>query len=195
MAVHPHANAFDGAATEYERGRPGYPDALLDWIDSVRPLDASCTVVDLGAGTGKLTRLLVRSTARVIAIEPMAAMREVFTSLLPETELLDGTAEQMPLGSGSVDLVTCGQSFRWFANEAALTEIARVLRPGGELLLVFNGDGEFQGDGELDGPGEASPLRRRLSRDPEGRQRRDRRAKAGDGLARGPPGGVELRAL
>ncbi|HVB04857.1 MAG TPA: class I SAM-dependent methyltransferase [Acidimicrobiales bacterium] len=151
MVVHPHANAFDNAADEYERGRPGYPAALLDWINALRPLDGSSTIVDLGAGTGKLTRLLVGSPARVIAVEPLPAMRETFARVLPGTELIDATAQSMPLEDASVDIVACGQSFRWFATEAALAEIARVLRPGGELLLIFNGNGE------------ASPVQRRLS--------------------------------
>jgi SAM-dependent methyltransferase len=140
VTVHPHANAFDQAAEDYELGRPGYPDALLDWIEARYALGADDTVVDLGAGTGKLTRLLVRSRARVVAVEPMPGMRAVLARLLPGTELVDGTAEAMPLGGGSVRLVACGQSFRWFANAAALTEIGRVLAPAGELLLVFNGE-------------------------------------------------------
>lgn len=140
MTVHPHANAFDQAAEDYELGRPGYPDALLDWIEARYALSAGDTVVDLGAGTGKLTRLLVRSPAHVVAVEPMPQMRVVLARELPDTELVDGTAEAMPLPDRSARLVACGQSFRWFANEAALTEIGRVLDSGGELLLVFNGE-------------------------------------------------------
>lgn len=149
--MHPHANAFDNSAKQYEQGRPGYPRDLLEWIGSRGNLAPGCTVVDLGAGTGKLTRLLVESDARIIAIEPIAAMREEFSRILPETELLDATAETMPLADESVDMVICGQSIRWFATNTALAEIARVLRADGELVITFNR------------PDVSSPLQRRLS--------------------------------
>jgi ubiquinone/menaquinone biosynthesis C-methylase UbiE len=150
MSVHTHANAFDNSAQEYEQGRPGYPYSLLDWINSRGHLTPKSTVVDLGAGTGKLTRLLVESSAKVIAIEPIAAMREQFSLILPEVELLDANAEEIPLPDKSVDIVACGQSIRWFATDAALTEIARVLRSDGELIITFNRSDE------------SSPLQRRL---------------------------------
>ena len=138
MAVHPHAGAFDTFAAEYERGRPGYPRALLDWLAGRGLLEATCTVIDLGAGTGKLTRLLLESAASVIAVEPVSGMREEFARVLPSTEMIDATAEAMPLEDKSADVVVCGQSFKWFATHQALAEIARVLRPDGELVLVFN---------------------------------------------------------
>ena len=138
MAVHPHAGTFDEAAADYELGRPGYPEELLGWIGQWGHLQTGCTVVDLGAGTGKLTRVLVKSDANIIAIEPLEGMRQEFARLLPDTELLDATAEAIPLPDSSVHMVTCGQSFRWFATDEALEEIARVLCPGGELVLAFN---------------------------------------------------------
>lgn len=140
MTVHPHAQVFDAAAEDYELGRPGYPDALLDWIEERHLLDEHATVVDLGAGTGKLTRLLLRGGARVIALEPMPQMRDLLVRNVPEAEIVEGAAERMPLPDAGADVVACGQSFRWFASDEALGEIARILRPGGELLIVFNDD-------------------------------------------------------
>lgn len=140
MTVHPHAATFDRAADDYERGRPGYPDELRAWIESQFPLNTSSNVLDLGAGTGKFTRLLCATPARVVAAEPVSEMRRVLHDLLPDIEVVDTAAAAMPFDDGAFDLVTCGQSFRWFATEEALSEIARVLVPGGVCLLVFNRD-------------------------------------------------------
>jgi SAM-dependent methyltransferase len=96
------------------------------------------TVVDLAAGTGKLTRLLVPSGARVIAVEPLAEMRALLEQAAPSAEVLDATAEALPLEDSSVDAVTVAQAFHWFDAEAALAEIARVVRPGGAVALVWN---------------------------------------------------------
>ena len=125
------AVGFARGADAYERGRPEYP------ADALEPLRLSpdLTVLDLAAGTGKLTRPLAASGARVIAVEPVAEMRAALPS---SVETLDGTAESIPLGDGSVDLVTVGQAFHWFDGDAALAEIHRVLRPGGRLALVWN---------------------------------------------------------
>jgi SAM-dependent methyltransferase len=138
MVVHHQANAFENVATEYERGRPGYPRTILDWLGSRNALSPSSTIVDLAAGTGKLTRVLVESGARVIAVEPLAAMRSEFARILPDVEIVEGTAEAIPLPDHSADLLTCGQAIHWFANETALAEIARVLRDGGEFVLAWN---------------------------------------------------------
>ncbi len=96
------------------------------------------TVVDLAAGTGKLTRQLVPTGATVIAVEPIAEMRAKLEQALPEVETLDGTAEDLPLPDGSADAVTVAQAFHWFDVDPALREIHRVLRPGGELALIWN---------------------------------------------------------
>jgi SAM-dependent methyltransferase len=125
------ATGFSRAAAEYERGRPGYPAAALEPL----ALSPDLVVLDLAAGTGKLTRMLVESGATVIAVEPVAEMR---AELPASVEVLDGTAERIPLGDGSVDLVTVAQAFHWFDGDAALAEIHRVLRPGGRLALVWN---------------------------------------------------------
>jgi ubiquinone/menaquinone biosynthesis C-methylase UbiE len=124
------AEGFSRSAEAYERGRPEYPDAAIEYVvELMRP---GATVLDLAAGTGKLTRPLVAAGLRVVAVEPVAEMR----AALPGA--LDGTAEAIPLGDGSVDAVTVGQAFHWFDGDAALAEIARVLRPGGLLALVWN---------------------------------------------------------
>ena len=95
-------------------------------------------MLDLGAGTGKLTRVLAARYPRVVAVEPLAELREILTARVPEAETLAGAAERIPLGDGEVDAVFAGQAFHWFANDEALREIARVLRPGGVLALLWN---------------------------------------------------------
>jgi SAM-dependent methyltransferase len=119
---------------DYERGRPGYPPQVV-YLPGLPP---SGTVLDLGAGTGKLTRLLASVFFRVMAVEPDDRMRCRLSALCPEAEVLAGNAEQIPLPSASVDAVFAAQSFHWFANERALAEIARVLRPRGALVLMWN---------------------------------------------------------
>ena len=95
-------------------------------------------VLDLAAGTGKLTRLLVPTGAFVVAVEPVEAMRAALTRSLPEVQALAGTAEAIPLPAASIDAVAVGQAFHWFDGDAALAEIHRVLRPGGRLGLIWN---------------------------------------------------------
>ena len=95
-------------------------------------------MLDLAAGTGKLTRLLVPTGAFVVAVEPVEAMRAALTRSLPEVQPLAGTAEAIPLPNASIDAVAVGQAFHWFDGDAALQEIHRVLRPGGRLGLIWN---------------------------------------------------------
>lgn len=132
------ARSFDRAAEEYERTRPDYPPALLDLV----AVTDDAEVLDLGAGTGKLTRVLTRRYARVIAVEPLDGMRAILTRVVPEAEALAGSAERIPLADGAVDAVFAAQAFHWFANDEAIAEIARVLRPGGPLCLVWNAPDE-----------------------------------------------------
>ncbi|HUZ82324.1 MAG TPA: class I SAM-dependent methyltransferase [Gaiellaceae bacterium] len=132
-AIEP-ARSFDRAVAEYERARPGYPAAVLD----VLPLGAGAEVLDLGAGTGKLTRVLVERYRRVIAVEPLDGMRAILDEVVSTAESVAGTAEAIPLPDASVDGVFAAQAFHWFANDEAVAEIARVLRPGGVLALVWN---------------------------------------------------------
>jgi SAM-dependent methyltransferase len=135
MRIDPVAAAGFGSAAEvYERARPSYPGEAIDWLLERTGAGAGDTIVDLGAGTGKLTRLLVPSGARVIAVEPVPEMR----ALIGVGEAIDGTAEEIPLPDGSAALVTVAQAFHWFDHGRALPEIHRVLRPGGALALVWN---------------------------------------------------------
>jgi ubiquinone/menaquinone biosynthesis C-methylase UbiE len=128
------AASFAGVADAYERARPGYPDEAVRWLAGSEPRD----VVDLGAGTGKLTRSLVALGHRVTAVEPLGEMLEQLRAASVEATAVVGSAETIPLPDESVDVVTCAQAFHWFDHERALPEIARVLRPGGRLALVWN---------------------------------------------------------
>jgi ubiquinone/menaquinone biosynthesis C-methylase UbiE len=139
MTVHRAAQAFDRAAGVYDRVRPDYPDEAVDWlVDALRLRDGG-TVVDLAAGTGKLTTaLLARARARVVAVEPAPAMLARLREVAPGAEALEGTAEAIPLPNACAHAVTVAQAFHWFSNERAIAEIHRVLRPGGRLGLVWN---------------------------------------------------------
>ena len=132
------ATAFGGAASEYERGRPSYPPAALDRLADELGLDSGSTVVDLAAGTGKLTRDLAPRFARVIAVEPLDEMRAELRRGLPEVEALAGAAEELPLDERNADAVFVAQAFHWFDGARALAEISRVLRPRGGLGLLWN---------------------------------------------------------
>ena len=126
--------AFAEVASAYERGRPGYPEEAVRWLAGDEPRD----VLDLGAGTGKLTQALVARGHRVTAVEPLGEMRAQLQTVLPDVTALTGNAEAIPVPDASADVVTSAQAFHWFDHGAALPEIARVLRPGGRLALVWN---------------------------------------------------------
>ncbi|HEY3544169.1 MAG TPA: class I SAM-dependent methyltransferase [Gaiellaceae bacterium] len=138
--LHPATRGFT-SAERYERGRPDYPAAAIAAIVSELGLRPGRTVLDLAAGTGKLTRLLVPSGANVLAVEPIREMREKIGG---GVVALAGTAEKIPLTDGFVDAVTVGQAFHWFDADAALREIHRVLRPGGGVALIWNARDERQ---------------------------------------------------
>jgi SAM-dependent methyltransferase len=123
--------AFDPVAEDYERARPGWPDGVTAGVEAA-------TVLDLGAGTGKLTRLLLACYPRVIAVEPTEGMRAVLRREAPGAEVAAGSAEEIPLPDGSVDAVFVAEAFHWFDSAAAAREIARVLRPGGACTVCFN---------------------------------------------------------
>jgi SAM-dependent methyltransferase len=132
--LHPATRGFGRAADAYDRGRPGYPEAAIDWLAERLDLHPGRTVVDLAAGTGKFTHLLVPTGAEVIAVEPIAEMRDRIRG----ARALEGTAEAIPLPDASADALTAAQAFHWFRAAEALAEIRRVLRPGGGLALVWN---------------------------------------------------------
>jgi SAM-dependent methyltransferase len=149
-------SSFGAAAAAYERGRPGYPPEALDWL---LPPGAR-RVLDLAAGTGKLTRLLIARGLDVVAVEPSAGMRAEFARVLPTVPVLAGHAEDIPLDDGAVDAVLVAQAWHWVDLERACAEIARVLTPGGRLGLVWNLRDPADGwvaelERLLDGTGEA----------------------------------------
>jgi SAM-dependent methyltransferase len=129
---------FGNAAQAYARGRPDYPDEMLNWLRRDLEIGPSKTAIDLGAGTGKFTKLLLQTDARIIAVEPVDAMRAELAASLPGVRVIAGTAQSMALSNGTGDAVICAQAFHWFATELALAEIHRVLKPGGRLGLVWN---------------------------------------------------------
>ena len=139
MNLHPSAaRGFGSAAETYERSRPTYPAEAVEWLAGHLRLGPGTTVVDLAAGTGKLTRLLVPTGATVVAVEPIDEMRAQLEAAVPGVVALAGQAERMPLPDAGADAVTVAQAFHWFATEEAVAEIARVLRPGGALGLIWN---------------------------------------------------------
>jgi SAM-dependent methyltransferase len=128
------ARSFGAAADVYERSRPLYPDAAIDWLVP----EGARTVLDLGAGTGKLTRSLTKRGLEVVAVEPLVEMRTGLGWAVPEARILEGTAEEIPLEDDSVDAITVAQAWHWVDPERATAEAARVLRPGGTLGLIWN---------------------------------------------------------
>ena len=132
------AVGFQANADAYERGRPGFPPEVTDALVRACGIGAGSRVVDLAAGTGKLTRALLPSGAAMIAVEPVEGMRRVFAEQLPGVPVIAGTAEAMPLESGSSDAVVASQAFHWFDPVAAPREIHRVLTTGGALGLVWH---------------------------------------------------------
>ncbi len=139
MPVHEvAATGFDSAADAYERARPSYPPDAVAWLTEQLRLGPGRVLVDLAAGTGKLTRLLTSTGAATTAIEPVEGMRRVLAAALPAVPVVAGTAEALPLADRAVDAVTVAQAFHWFDAEAAFVELARVIRPGGGVGLVWN---------------------------------------------------------
>lgn len=132
------AQGFDINAGAYEAARPSYPAEAVAHVVGHGRIGPGSRVLDLAAGTGKLTRLLVPTGAMVTAVEPVAGMRDQLVAAVPGVAVLDGTAEALPLDDGTCDAVTVAQAFHWFDPAAALAEIGRVLRPGGHLFLVWN---------------------------------------------------------
>ncbi len=131
------ARIFGGVVDDYERGRPTYPDEIVDWLAERCGLEGDALVVDLGAGTGKLTRLLTPK-ASVVAIDPDPVMLSTLRRQVPEARAICARAEAIPLSAGSVSAVTAAQCFDWFRLNETLLEIHRILHPGGSLGVLFN---------------------------------------------------------
>jgi SAM-dependent methyltransferase len=141
------AGSFGQVADAYEQGRPRYPEEALGRLAAELGLDGDSTVIDLAAGTGKLTRDLSPLFGRVIAVEPLDEMRARLDEAVPDAEALAGSADAMPLPDAAADAVFVAQAFHWFATHPALAEIARVIRPGGGLALLFNTSPWERGEG------------------------------------------------
>ena len=132
------ARSFETVAAEYERWRPDYPAEALRWAAREFGLAPAARVLDVGAGTGKLTRGLVGLGFDVVAVEPGAPMLDQLRIAVPDVEALEGPAEEIPLAEASVDAAFSGQAFHWFDRERAVPELHRVVRPGGGLALLWN---------------------------------------------------------
>ncbi len=180
------ARSFGRVAREYELGRPSWPPQAIDRPARELELGADSPVLDLGAGTGKLTRLLVERFAQVVAVEPDGAMRRLIPA---EAEVLAGSAEKIPLPDGSLAAFFCAESFHWFDWPRAIGEIVRVLEPGGGLVLMWN-----RPSGGLDSAEWPQEVRDALDRlgEPSPPERRYGSFAWRDALARSPF--VELRS-
>jgi SAM-dependent methyltransferase len=136
LTLHPLAQRFASVADVYDRGRPDYPPAAVGALAAELGLAPGAPVLDLAAGTGKLSRALLAGGLDVVAVEPLAELRGLLAGQLGAERVQHGTAEAIPLADASVDAVTVADAFHWFDRERALAEIRRVLRPGGGLAVV-----------------------------------------------------------
>jgi SAM-dependent methyltransferase len=134
--VHPLAQQFASVADAYERGRPEYPPAAIGALAAELKLAPGASVLDLAAGTGKLSRALLAAGFDLVAVEPLASLRELLAQRIGAERIREGFAERIPLPDRSVDAVTVGDAFHWFDQASALREIRRVLRPGGGLAVI-----------------------------------------------------------
>jgi SAM-dependent methyltransferase len=139
MAVHEVAEeGFGREAETYERVRPSYPSEAVAWLADNLQIGPGRTVLDLAAGTGKLTRLLAPSGATLFAAEPVEGMWRSFVAKVPGVPIVAAVAEALPIGGGSVDAVTVAQAFHWFDADRAFEEFGRVLQPRGRVGLIWN---------------------------------------------------------
>ena len=136
--VSDRARSFESVAAEYERHRPGYPEEALRWAADQLGLDPGARVLDVGAGTGKLTRGLIALGFEVVAVEPGAPMLDQLRTAVPEAEALEAPAESIPLQDETVDAAFAGQAYHWFDRERALPELQRVIKADGGLVLLWN---------------------------------------------------------
>lgn len=135
------SRSFESVATEYERHRPGYPEEALRWAAGRLGLEPGARVLDVGAGTGKLTRGLVAEGFEVVAVEPGAPMLDQLRTAVPEAETLEAPAESIPLPDETVDAAFAGQAYHWFDREQALPELRRGASSGRPVGLSCSGTG------------------------------------------------------
>jgi SAM-dependent methyltransferase len=139
MAVHEvAAQGFGREAATYERVRPSYPADAVAWLAGNLEIGPGRTVVDVAAGTGKFTRLLLPFGATLFAAEPVAGMRDSFVSAVPGVPIVAAVAETLPIADAAIDAVTVAQAFHWFDADRAIDEFGRVLRPGGRVGVIWN---------------------------------------------------------
>lgn len=132
------ARGFGAQAATYDKARPSYPPDAVGWLARELRIERGRRVVDLAAGTGKLTVPLAETGAELIAVEPVTAMRDVLRARVPGVAAVAGVAEALPFASGSIDAVTVAQAFHWFDAARAMAELARVIRVGGRLGVIWN---------------------------------------------------------
>jgi ubiquinone/menaquinone biosynthesis C-methylase UbiE len=139
QSLHPAAQkGFSSAAELYQQVRPGYPQDIVSWLKDQLHLNENSSVVDLGAGTGKFLSSLQQITTQITAVEPVAEMLTQLKQAFPDVNTLQAFSNDLPLASGTIDAVVCAQSFHWFASMDTLTEIHRILKPEGQLGLIWN---------------------------------------------------------
>jgi len=136
VSLHPLADRFGSVAEAYELGRPEYPPTVVIALMAEMHLQAGDPVLDLAAGTGKLSRALLAAGLDVVAVEPQAPLREMLAASIGRERVRDGLAEAIPLAEDSLAAVTVADAIHWFRQDAALAEIARVLRAGGSLAVL-----------------------------------------------------------
>ena len=132
------ARGFGAQAEAYDRARPSYPPDAVAWLAGALGIRPGRRVVDLAAGTGKLTALIAGTGADLVAVEPVAAMRDQLRRRLPGVPLVGAIAEALPFAAGSVDAAVVAQAFHWFDADRAMAELRRVIRAGGRLGLIWN---------------------------------------------------------
>jgi SAM-dependent methyltransferase len=135
--LHALVAGFADVAAVYERGRPDYPPAMVERVVAELGVAPGARVLDLGAGTGKLTRPLLAAGLDVVAVEPMERMRAALAAAVGAERALDGRAEALPFPDASLEGAVCGEAFHWFDGERAAAELHRVLRPGAGLVLSW----------------------------------------------------------
>ena len=139
QSLHPAAEiGFSVGAELYQQARPSYPQSISKWLLKNLHLSNESKLIDLGAGTGKFIPYLSQISTHVIAIEPIQAMLQQLQNTFPEITTLQAYSHSIPLPTNSVDAVFCAQSFHWFANTESLNEIARLLKSGQFLILIWN---------------------------------------------------------